>query len=204
MKINLKEGQELFFTSDTHYSHANICAGTSNWTDASKTRDFDDSHYMDLTIVNNINCVVKEDDILIHLGDWSFGGIEKVSEFRNRLACQSIHIVTGNHDHHIDKNKVQGVFASINKYLELEVASPACTTKFVLMHFPIASWDNMSRGVIHLHGHVHFSPRYKLSAGKMMDVGMDGNALMPYSLRQINSIMSKQPIRSLFNQDHHK
>jgi len=31
---------------------------------------------MNDTLVNNINEMVGENDVLIHLGDWSFGGFE--------------------------------------------------------------------------------------------------------------------------------
>jgi 6-phosphogluconolactonase (cycloisomerase 2 family) len=34
MKIVLEKGQNLFFTSDTHYNHSNICRATTNWTSA--------------------------------------------------------------------------------------------------------------------------------------------------------------------------
>ena len=30
-KIKLEPGQQLFFTSDTHYNHKNICRGVTNW-----------------------------------------------------------------------------------------------------------------------------------------------------------------------------
>jgi hypothetical protein len=38
----------------------------------------------------------------------------------------------------------------------------------------------------------------------MMDVGMDGNNLYPISINEVLSIMSKQPIKSLFINDHHE
>ena len=80
MKIVLEKGQRLFFTSDTHYSHSNICRGTTRWVGADNmTRDFETLEKMNSTLVNNINEVVGQDDILIHLGDWSFGGFEKIS-----------------------------------------------------------------------------------------------------------------------------
>ena len=31
MKIILNKGQKLWFTSDTHYNHANICRATTQW-----------------------------------------------------------------------------------------------------------------------------------------------------------------------------
>ena len=31
LKIELEWGQKLFFTSDTHYNHKNICRGVTAW-----------------------------------------------------------------------------------------------------------------------------------------------------------------------------
>jgi calcineurin-like phosphoesterase family protein len=75
---------------------------------------------------------------------------------------------------------------------------------FVLMHFPIASWNNMARGAIHLHGHVHFNPNVRLQEGKMMDVGCEGNNLHPIDMSEVLSIMKNRPVKSLFSKDHHE
>lgn len=106
MKIILEKGQRLFFTSDTHYNHSNICSATTSWAKGEgSTRKFDSLEKMNDTLVNNINEVVGENDILFHLGDWSFGGFEKIAEFRDRINCKNIHLILGNHDHHIERNK---------------------------------------------------------------------------------------------------
>jgi len=102
MKIVLEKGQNLYFTSDTHYGHSNICRATTNWTDAdSVTRDFKSLDHMNDVIVDNINSIVGENDVLIHLGDWSFGGFDNIAEFRSRIVCKNVHLTYGNHDHHI-------------------------------------------------------------------------------------------------------
>lgn len=212
MKINLQLGQKLFFTSDTHYNHTNICRGVSNWTDSGNaTRDFDTLDKMNAVIINNINNSVGEDDILFHLGDWSFGGFDSIEELRSKIECKNIHLVLGNHDHHIERNKqnIQSLFNSVNKYVELNVSYNKGTQlygsmDFVLMHYPLASWNNMARGHYHLHGHVHFGPDQKLGPGRMLDVGMDGNNLEPYSLSDIRRLINNQPVKSLFNKDHHE
>ena len=72
MKIVLDKGQRLFFSSDSHYSHQNICRATSNWPEGTKTRDFKSLGHMNDSIVDAINDKVGPDDILIHLGDFSF------------------------------------------------------------------------------------------------------------------------------------
>jgi calcineurin-like phosphoesterase family protein len=166
---------------------------------------------MNAHLVGNINECVGQDDILFHLGDWSFGGFEQIQKFRDQIVCKNVHIVTGNHDHHIENNRenCQSLFSSVNKYVELNVKWNVGTNlqneaTFVLMHFPIASWNNMARGTIHLHGHVHFEPRLRVQSGKMMDVGVDGNALYPIEMSTILSMMRTQPIKSIFNFDHHE
>ena len=91
MKLVLEKGQRLFFTSDTHYGHGNICSATTKWVSAENlTRDFKSLDHMNDVLVNNINGMVGENDILIHLGDWSFGGFDKIEEFRNRILCKNV------------------------------------------------------------------------------------------------------------------
>ena len=211
MKIILNKGQRLWFTSDTHYNHANICSSTTKWKDPVTIREFKTLEHMNSHLAGNINEIVGQDDILFHLGDWSFGGFESIEQFRNQIVCQNIHIITGNHDHHIENNRegVQSLFSSVNKYLNLVVKYNIGTPlmgeeRFALMHFPIASWDNMARGAIHLHGHVHFDPSKRIGKGKMMDVGCDGNMLYPIQMQEILRIMNKQPIKSMFDFDHHE
>ena len=215
MKLILEKGQNLFFTSDTHYSHTNICRATTRWNDAENlTRDFKSLEHMNSELVNNINEVVGENDVLIHLGDWSFGGFENIAEFRNRILCKNIHLVLGNHDHHIERNKenIQELFASVNHYINLDVRRPSNLRKgemdkfkFVLMHFPIASWDGMNDGVMHLHGHVHLPPNLRIANGRAMDVGVDGNGYYPLSLFEIINLLKNQPIKKLeLPKDHHE
>jgi calcineurin-like phosphoesterase family protein len=206
MKIKLEPTQQLFFTSDTHYMHTNICRGTTRWSNADGfTRDFDTLDQMNDRIVNGINSAVGQDDILFHLGDWSFGGFERIEEFRNRINCKNIHIILGNHDHHIERNRedIQRLFTSVNQYLELEVKGKDWEQNYVLMHYPIISWNKMNDGVIHLHGHVHLSADRRIGKGKTMDVGVDGNGLNPLHTSDIKRLMGNQPIKSGFEFDHH-
>jgi calcineurin-like phosphoesterase family protein len=206
MKIKLEPTQQLYFTSDTHYMHKNICRGTTSWSNADGfCRDFDTLDQMNDRIVNGINLVVGQDDILFHLGDWSFGGFEMIEQFRNRINCRNIHIILGNHDHHIERDRegIRQLFTSVNQYLELEVKGKDWEQNYVLMHYPIISWNKMNDGVIHLHGHVHLSADRRIGKGKTMDVGVDGNGLNPLHTSDIKRLMGNQPIKSGFEFDHH-
>jgi calcineurin-like phosphoesterase family protein len=216
MKINLLPEQNLFFTSDTHFSHSNICSATTRWKDAGDTvRQFSSLEEMNRTIVDNINEVVGEDDILFHLGDWSFGGFEQIEKFRSQLVCKNIHIVLGNHDHHIERDKdgVQSLFSSVHSFIpHLLVKREKEGSKgmmerfgFCVFHYPIASWIDMNQGIIHLHGHVHLPKHLKLGEGRSLDVGMDGNDMKPYSLDEVMRLVKNQPIRKLeLPKDHHE
>jgi calcineurin-like phosphoesterase family protein len=215
MKLTLESTQNLYFTSDTHYNHANICRATSNWKNAdNKTRNFSTLEEMNETLVDNINDYVGENDILFHLGDWSFGGFEQIEIFRKQLKCKNIHLILGNHDNHIDRNKnnVQNLFLSVSHYRKIQIQRPSIDQKntvdkysFVVCHFPIASWDGMSEGIIHLHGHVHLPKHLRIGNGRSIDVGVDGNNLLPLSLDEILTLTTSQPIKHLIlPKDHHE
>jgi calcineurin-like phosphoesterase family protein len=219
LKIELQHGQQLFFTSDTHYNHTNICRGITKWRTqdgsipANQTRDFKDLGHMNDTIVNNINSVVGQDDILIHLGDWSFGGFESIKEFRDRIICQNIYLTYGNHDHHIENNRqgIQGIFRKTMQYTVLQVVFPSHGKiiggkyEFVINHYPICSWHDMNKGRYHLFGHVHLPPHLKIMPGRSMDVGMDGNNLMPYNVKEIIKILSPRDVKkNVLPSDHHE
>jgi len=198
---------KVCITSDTHYSHKNICRGVTVWRTIDgnipidATRDFPNLDVMNSFIVNNINEKVGPDDTLIHLGDVAFGGVEKIGEFLGRLVCKNVHLVLGNHDQNIKKNRenTNDKFLSIQNYLEVNIGG----VDFVLSHYPLSSWNQLNKGSIHLHGHVHLPRNKRFGKGKKMDVGMDGNNLYPYSISEIVHMMDKRCVESETNGDHH-
>jgi calcineurin-like phosphoesterase family protein len=77
-----------YLTSDLHISHAKIIIYCN--------RPFKDVEEMNETIIRNWNKVVKEDDIVIHVGDFCFkGGNGK--NWLSRLNGSKI-MIKGNHD----------------------------------------------------------------------------------------------------------
>ena len=207
--IKLEKEKKVWITSDTHYGHTNICRGVTNWRlpngdiPVNQTRDFPTIEKMNAAIVNNINSLVGQDDILIHLGDWSFGGFEKIEEFRNRIICQNIHLVLGNHDHHIDRNRgdIRKLFLSVSWFEQFEYMGETIEC----CHYPISSWSNLRKGRVHLHGHCHLPHNQKISNGRRMDIGMDGNPeFEPYDLHEVIKMLKKREIGSEMGPlDHH-
>ena len=198
---------KVWITSDPHYNHKNICRGVTNWRTQdgdiplNSTRDFQSVDQMNNTLVDNINSKVGQDDTLIILGDIGFGGFESIGKFLDRLICKNIHLVLGNHDHHIRNNRenIQDRFMSVSDYLQVRIYDQ----DFVFSHYPFASWNGLNKGVIHLHGHVHLSAKDKWGKGKRLDVGVDGNSLFPYSVSEIVHMMDRRDVRSDMDIDHH-
>lgn len=187
--IKYDNGDNIYFTSDSHYTHKNICKGTTVWTDLENTRDFDTIENMNQTIIDEINNKVKENDVLYHLGDWSFGHPSNVKYFRSKINCKNIHLILGNHDKHIRKNtdNVQSLFSSVQDYIEIRINNQ----KIVLMHYPIYSWAGMKHLSIHLFGHVH--TKYE-GRGKSIDIGIDNyyklfGSYSPFSYEEIINII---------------
>jgi calcineurin-like phosphoesterase family protein len=198
---------KVYITSDTHFGHKNICRGVTNWRTQDgqipieSTRDFQTIEQMNQRLVDGINHFVGQDDTLIMLGDVSFGGFDNIGIFLERLVCHNIHLILGNHDTHIERDRdfVRGRFLSVQHYLEANIEG----RDFVLCHYPLQSWHGLNKGVIHLHGHVHLPPHRRFGNGKRMDVGVDGNGMDPYSISEIIKIMDKIPVGSDMSGDHH-
>lgn len=211
----------IWFTSDTHYHHKNIVRGASEWQDANaqNTRDFATLEEHDAKLVENINKHVKKDDILYHLGDWSFGGKEFIAEFAQFIACDNIHLIYGNHDHHIERNRdgFQRFFRSVQHYTRREIGGQ----DMVLCHYAMRTWDKGHHGSWMLFGHSHGTlPNYGTSViipashsvkvshpemppklYKTMDVGIDTHPeFRPYHLDELKKIMKE---RVSLRVDHH-
>lgn len=180
----------IWFTSDTHFHHKNIVRGTSEWEidlesklGLQRLRDFDTLEEHDAKLVENFNKVVKEDDTLYHLGDWSFGGIDQIWNFRKQLRCKNVHHILGNHDHHIENDRALRVPASeraimLNLNIVDDVTKrfdgwsfPNARSLFssvqhykeisvhgqriILSHYAMRVWNKSHQGSWMLYGHSH-------------------------------------------------
>lgn len=226
MKID--NNKKVWLTSDSHFMHKNIAGPScSSW--ESGYRNFNSVEEMSQTIVDTFNKYVEKDDILIHLGDWSFGGKENIWNFRKQLNVNEIHLCLGNHDHHIKNNiKLQNCFHSVRGGLVSIEESTSdydepCKAKelfqtvkqviefefknynFFCSHYKHAIWNGSHQGFIHLYGHSHASAE-DFIIGKSMDVGIDNafklfGEYRPFTIEEIISLMKKREIHFF---DHHQ
>lgn len=77
-----------FFTSDTHFGHANIIRLCN--------RPFEDVNEMNEKLIENWNKVVPENGTVFHLGDFAFGGSGLWNKVLDQLNGQ-IYLIMGNH-----------------------------------------------------------------------------------------------------------
>ena len=203
LKFKTSEERTIWFTSDTHYNHKNIVRGVSSWPILDECRNFETIEDMNEMLVSRLNERIDEDDVLFFLGDWSFGGFDKIEEFREKLLVKELHFIIGNHDHHVanDKNGIRSIFTSVNDYLKIQVDNQI----IILSHYPIISWQDAGAGAWMVHGHTHGTLPDKetlqwlggnifMKSSKMLDVGMDAvykrtGIYAPMSFEDINARM---------------
>lgn len=176
----------IWFTSDTHFGHANVIKHDN--------RPFSTVDEMDQAIIDNWNTYVTPQDRVYHLGDWSFRS--KHSEWYNDVLKGQIHIVWGNHDDR-EAYKFKHRFASHQDIIYTSINGQ----KIHMLHYKMQVWRSSHHGSWHLFGHSHGN--LKNVTGKCLDVGITNKGWKPgipwlYSYDEIAAYMNAQPLT-----DHH-
>lgn len=173
---------KTWFTSDLHFFHRNIlkyCA---------ESRPYQTVNEMNTAIVENWNSKISESDSVWILGDVSFGPVDPTVEILNQLKGKK-YLIIGNHDKKLLKiQSFRDCFVAIDNYVEFRYNH----TLVCMMHFPIESWNEKNSGSFMLHGHSHGNPIH--TKGKILDVGVDTNKLMPYNLTDVCEILTQVPL----------
>lgn len=163
---------EIYLTSDTHYSHANILKYCK--------RPFKDIYEHDTMLVENFNSLVKQNDIVYHIGDFCLGPPWAASDIYHRLNG-TIHLIKGNHDR---LKNYKGLFYSVQDVLMLEIGK----VSIWLSHYAHARWPHAHHGALHCFGHSHGGFP---GLGRSMDVGVDTNNYFPYHVDEVVKRLSK-------------
>lgn len=181
------DGSKVFFTSDTHFHHANIISFCS--------RPFKDVEAMNEALIANWNRVVGLEDIVFHLGDFCLGGSAEWTKVLDRLNGK-IYLITGNHDM---KNLRQG-YANRFELVTMQMHIEVDKHKIYLNHYPFLCYGGSYKDTWQLFGHVHTSknntgkdaPRLDMLFPTQYDVGVDNNDFTPVSFEQVKVIIQKQ------------
>jgi calcineurin-like phosphoesterase family protein len=155
---------KTWITSDLHFGHKNIMT----FCPVTRARYKGDVDYMNEMMVQEWNEMVAPEDLTYILGDVAFCGAQKATEFMQRLNGRKI-LIEGNHDVKLVKHQpFRDCFEEITQYKKIVVDG----TNVIMFHYPIAEWDQMHRGAVHFHGHLH-GEKSGLEQYRAVDVGMD-------------------------------
>lgn len=191
--LKIKDANNVFFTSDTHFNHQNIILYCN--------RPFDTIEEMNEKLVQNWNEKIPVGSTVFHCGDFALGGSEAWNKILPRLNGQ-IHLILGNHD---IKNFRQGYassFASVQEQLTIDIGKK----RLILTHFPLlcyhGTWGT-EQNCWNIHGHVHLCKnefdnsgkdfeRMKLTFPTQYDVGVDLNDYAPISFEELKERIEYQ------------
>jgi calcineurin-like phosphoesterase family protein len=187
----------VWFTADTHFGHGNIIKyclrpflSPSERAQVEKdprnaprlSRETVARH--DNAVLEAINSRVQRDDTLWILGDFCWGGLSVARAYRERILCQNIHLVWGNHD----APDVGAVFARTIEQGMIRVEGQ----EIWLNHYPMRSWNKAFHGAWHLYGHVHgrlMAEDTRDSWRLTRDVGVDACGYRPLSFAELHDYM---------------
>lgn len=164
MALEIPTTSNLWFTSDTHFYHSKVIEFCR--------RPFASVEEMNEAIINNWNAVVRPDDVIYHLGDFSFKGKTQSEFILNRLNGHK-HLIQGNHDH--SKTVKLSGWESVDKWCGLRYSD----VSMFLCHYPSSDWHPYD---IMLHGHSHGT---SAKVEKRWDVGVDVWNYKPVSLKEV-------------------
>lgn len=171
----------IWFTSDTHWGHANIVRYDG--------RPFTSIEEHDEALIERWNACVQSGDVVYHLGDVAFyKRVEQVEALLARLNGQKHHLY-GNHDRDA-VCRAKG-WASQEHYRELKIdLGGERRQKIVLCHYPLMTWNGAHHGSWHLHGHCHGTLRGP--ATTRLDVGVPCHGYRPVSIESVQAIMASR------------
>ncbi|MBO4333404.1 MAG: metallophosphoesterase [Paludibacteraceae bacterium] len=175
-------GENVFFTSDTHFGHQNILQYAQ--------RPFKTIKEMDETLIANWNQTVPDNATVYHLGDFCFGDAENVARIVEQLNGNIV-LIKGNHDRNIDQRCIH-LFQEVYDQHSLLIEGQ----RILLNHYPIlcyAGTYSSSKPTWQLFGHLHLKAggsgadfnRVSVCFPYQYDVGVDLNNYAPISWQQL-------------------
>ena len=166
---------KTWVTSDTHWGHKNIMS----FCPVTRARFRNDVAYMNEQMVIEWNAMIAPEDTVYILGDVAFLPAAKAAEYMMRCNGSKI-LIEGNHDRKtLQDPGFRACFREVHKYLDVQFNE----IKVVMFHYPIAEFDQMHRGAVHFHGHLHGGIS-GLERYRVLDVGMDATGMIAISMEE--------------------
>lgn len=193
INITLAPDQHIYLTSDMHFGHRNVIRFCE--------RPFADEKEMTRSLIKNWNDVVKPNDFIFSLGDFSWWtGRHECKKLVEQLNGRK-YLIPGNHCKEGMYELVDDPdFHECSDIVVLYVRGQEGDLRFkdakvyeiVLCHYPLGCWSHSDyTNCYQFFGHIHsragmplteFGNLINIKAGKQMDVGTDRWGYAPVDL----------------------
>lgn len=200
---------QVWFTADTHFGHGNIikyCQRpflSRDETQAVRTDprgklrlSEDTVKRHDDALLNAINERVQVDDHLWIVGDFCWGGFAEARHYRDRIRCEHVFLVWGNHD----RGEIAPVFSDTLEQGMVRVEGQ----EIWLNHYPMRSWNKAFHGSWHVYGHVHGRlgrEDDRTPHTLVKDVGVDACDYRPWSFADLARYMEPRIVAFARNKE---
>ena len=173
----------IYFTSDTHFGHANVIKHCN--------RPFDSVEEMDRVMIEKWNKKVGKNDTVYIMGDFVWKK-QLVPYYAERLNGKKI-LIVGNHDETWTKNPDHENHAYFEKVLDYHIDNLS-GHPVTMCHYPMVEWrqsrkDGSRKLGYLIHGHIHNNYddeyRYMLRHYNALNAGADVNNLEPVNFEEL-------------------
>ena len=184
---------KIWLTSDLHLGHDREFI----W----GARGFDSMAAHNAEIIRNINEMVAEDDELYILGDLMLGNNNTSIRLLEKIKCNHIHIVRGNHD-------TDTRWTLYSELPNVERVTDVIRLKYNGYHFYLSHYPTLTGNLekeslkameINLYGHTHQKTNFYMDMPYLYHVGVDSHNGYPVALDDI-IIDINQKAQECFNQ----
>lgn len=163
----------IWLISDTHFGHNKDFI----W----KARGFSSVEEMNNTIIERWNEVVKDEDIVYHLGDVMLGDLDTGMGILKQLKG-NINLAIGNHD---TTNRIHE-FNNLTNFNNIQFGYRLTHGKksFILTHYPTLTGNFDNSKTYSIHGHTH-SPNTFCEYDMMYNICCDAHDCKPIALEDV-------------------
>jgi calcineurin-like phosphoesterase family protein len=175
---------EYWFTSDTHFGHANVLTFLD--TKGMLVRPgFSSIEEMNEHIIEKWNSVVKPEDKIYHLGDVTFNYKDFAYNIAPRLNGRK-RLVLGNHDA-LQGEKAELLFTQFERVIFWQ---KLVKHDLVLSHMPLndETFEFRHKGMRNVHGHLH---EKSIMSANHACVCVERTGYTPVHIDELNSYFGK-------------
>lgn len=177
--------RNIWVVSDTHFNHKNILTFRDSTT-GELVRDFKDVEEMNEHMIERWNSVVKQGDIVYHLGDVMFGDKEEFKKMWPRLAG-SKRLCLGNHDDgkflgsggFFQKIGLWRMFPEFGLMLS---HTPQHTSNLLRLNDRNGKYPDDCETLLNVHGHIH---QNKSPDGPYKNVSVEAINYTPVNIEEL-------------------